>query len=233
MRWTVHREHTLHDTPWVRLRSLDVEQPDGIRTDYHVVRLRDIAVTAAVDDRRRVLMMWRHRFVTDTWAWELPMGLVEDGETPALAAARELEEETGWRPETMRELIYAQPAAGITDSQHFVFRADGARRVAEPTERTPHPPPARTLALGRGLHTALRPGARTASHRLRSPDHPAHKGPRPPNIGRAGQTQRILPARTAGSSRPPPQATPKRSLRNQTGGFGFSDNYVQHDPAFL
>jgi 8-oxo-dGDP phosphatase len=135
MQWTIHGEHTLHDTSWVRLRSLDVEQPDGTRTDYHVVRLRDIAVTAAVDDRQRVLMMWRHRFVTDTWAWELPMGLVEDGETPVTAAARELEEETGWRPESMRELIYAQPAAGITDSQHFVFRADGARRVAEPTER--------------------------------------------------------------------------------------------------
>ncbi|MFJ8543330.1 NUDIX hydrolase [Streptomyces sp. NPDC093586] len=135
MRWTVHGEHTLHDTSWVRLRSLDVEQPDGTRTDYHVVRLRDLAVTAAVDGRQRVLMMWRHRFVTDTWAWELPMGLVEDGETPEAAAARELEEETGWRPGSMRELIYAQPAAGITDSQHFVFRADGVRYVAEPTER--------------------------------------------------------------------------------------------------
>ncbi|MGK4578597.1 NUDIX hydrolase [Kitasatospora sp. HPMI-4] len=135
MRWTVHGERTLLDTPWVRLRSLDVRQPDGVRTDYHVVRLRDVAVTAAVDDQRRVLMLWRHRFVTDTWAWELPMGLIEDGETPAAAAARELEEETGWRPEAMRELIYAQPAAGITDSQHFVFRADGARRVSEPTER--------------------------------------------------------------------------------------------------
>ncbi|MEU2389599.1 NUDIX hydrolase [Streptomyces sp. NPDC007369] len=135
MRWNVHGERTLYDTPWVRLRSLDVEQPDGARAEYHVVRLRDLAVTAAVDDRRRVLMMWRHRFVTDTWAWELPMGLVEDGESPEAAGARELEEETGWRPETMRELIYAQPAAGITDTQHFVFRADGARRVGEPTER--------------------------------------------------------------------------------------------------
>ncbi|WP_406483088.1 NUDIX domain-containing protein [Streptomyces sp. NBC_01615] len=135
MRWTVHGEHTLHDTPWVRLRSLDVERPDGVRCDYHVVRLRDLAVTAAVDDRRRVLMMWRHRFVTDTWAWELPMGLVEDGEQPVEAAARELEEETGWRPESMRELIYAQPAGGITDSQHFVFRADGAAWIGEPTER--------------------------------------------------------------------------------------------------
>ncbi|MEV4190774.1 NUDIX hydrolase [Streptomyces toxytricini] len=135
MRWTVHGEHSLYETPWVRLRSLDVEQPDGVRTDYHVVRLRDLAVAAAVDERQRVLMMWRHRFVTDTWAWELPMGLVEDGESPEVAAARELEEETGWRPETVSALISAQPAAGITDSRHFVFRADGARRIGEPSER--------------------------------------------------------------------------------------------------
>ncbi|MFD7628396.1 NUDIX hydrolase [Streptomyces sp. NPDC059851] len=135
MRWNVHGERTLYDTPWVRLRSLDVEQPDGARAEYHVVRLRDLAVAAAVDDQQRVLMMWRHRFVTDTWAWELPMGLVEDGESPEAAGARELEEETGWRPAAMRELVYAQPAAGITDTQHFVFRADGARRIGEPTER--------------------------------------------------------------------------------------------------
>lgn len=36
---------------------------------------------------RQVLMMWRHRFITDSWAWELPMGLVEEGETPEEAAA--------------------------------------------------------------------------------------------------------------------------------------------------
>lgn len=135
MQWTVHGERAIHDTSWVRLRSLDVEQPDGTRTDYHVVRLRDVAVTAAVDDQRRVLMMWRHRFVTDTWAWELPMGLVEDGELAPQAAARELEEETGWRPWSLRELAYAEPAAGITDARHFVFRTDDAVRIGPPTER--------------------------------------------------------------------------------------------------
>ncbi|MGW5341936.1 NUDIX hydrolase [Streptomyces sp. NPDC004050] len=135
MRWTVHGERTLYDTPWLRLRSLDVEQPDGARADYHVVRLRDLAVAAAVDERQRVLMMWRHRFVTDTWAWELPMGLVEDGESPEVAVARELEEETGWRAEAVSALIHAEPAAGITDSRHFVFRAEGVRRIGEPTER--------------------------------------------------------------------------------------------------
>ena len=80
-------------------------------------------------------MMWRHRFITDSWAWELPMGLIEDGETPEEAAAREVLEETGWRPGPLKPLIYAEPANGITDSQHHVFRADGATYVGPPTEQ--------------------------------------------------------------------------------------------------
>ncbi|WP_256789973.1 NUDIX hydrolase [Frankia sp. AvcI1] len=134
MKWRVHQERTVFQTPWITLAFLAVEQPDGQRAEYHVVRLRNVAITALLDESRRVLMLWRHRFVTDTWGWELPMGLVEDGEEPVDAAARELEEETGWRPGPLRPLIYAQPANGITDAQHFVFRADSATFTGPPTE---------------------------------------------------------------------------------------------------
>lgn len=30
--------------------------------------------------------------------------------------------------------VYAQPANGITDSEHFLFRAEGAAYIGEPTE---------------------------------------------------------------------------------------------------
>lgn len=62
------------------------------------------------------------------------MGLIEEGETAEQAAARELMEETGYRAERLTPLIYAQPANGVTDSEHFVFLAEGAKKVAEPTE---------------------------------------------------------------------------------------------------
>ncbi|MFI1397543.1 NUDIX hydrolase [Streptomyces sp. NPDC020681] len=142
MQWTVHGERQIYSNPWVNLWLTDVQQPDGHRFEHHVVRMRHLAVAAVVDtpaesrgDRgKRVLMMWRHRFITDTWGWELPMGLIEAGESPEQTAVREVEEETGWRVEGMKALVYAQPANGITDSEHHVFRADGATYTGPPTE---------------------------------------------------------------------------------------------------
>ncbi|MFH8751837.1 NUDIX hydrolase [Streptomyces rimosus] len=134
MQWQIHGERPIYESPWVNLWFVDVQQPDGRRWEHHVVRMRHLAVAAIVDDQKRVLMMWRHRFITDTWAWELPMGLIEEGETPEEAAIREAREETGWRVEGVKPLIYAQPANGITDSEHHVFRAEAAEYVGPPTE---------------------------------------------------------------------------------------------------
>ncbi|MEW1657371.1 MULTISPECIES: NUDIX hydrolase [unclassified Streptomyces] len=135
MQWKTHGERQIYTNPWVNLCLVDVQQPDGRRWEHHVVRLRHLAVAAVVNDRREILMMWRHRFITDAWAWELPMGLIEEDETPEQAASREVLEETGWRPGPMKPLIYAEPANGITDSQHHVFRADSATYVGTPTEK--------------------------------------------------------------------------------------------------
>jgi 8-oxo-dGDP phosphatase len=135
MEWKTHGERQIYTNKWVNLCLVDVQQPDGRRWEYHVVRLRHLAVAAVVNDRQEVLMMWRHRFITDSWAWELPMGLIEEGESPEQAAAREVLEETGWRPGPIKPLIYAEPANGITDSQHHVFRADGATYDGPPTEK--------------------------------------------------------------------------------------------------
>jgi len=48
----------------------------------------------------------------NTWGWEIPIGRIEEHETPADAAAREFEEETGWRPGPLRHLINVQPTPG-------------------------------------------------------------------------------------------------------------------------
>ncbi len=131
----VFGERTLYVSRWVRLVLVDVETPDGRRFEHHVVRLARVAIAVVLDGEDRVLLMWRHRFVPDAWGWELPGGIVEDGEDAAAAAARETEEETGWRPGQLRPLTSFQPMVGMVDTPHDVFLAESATKVGEPTDQ--------------------------------------------------------------------------------------------------
>jgi 8-oxo-dGTP pyrophosphatase MutT (NUDIX family) len=137
MRWTVHGRRPIYESPWVSLDLVDVELPDGQRFEQHVVRMaRPVAGAAVVREPGQVLLIWRHRHVTGTWGWEIPMGRVEVGESPGQAAAREVEEETGWRPGPLRLLVASQPSNGSVDSVHYLFRGDGARHAGPPSDRT-------------------------------------------------------------------------------------------------
>ena len=137
MRWTVHGERSLYESEWMSLRLVDVEIPGAQRFEHHVVRTRAAAGTVVVDaDRSRVLLLWRHRFITDTWGWEVPAGRVDDGETPMEAAAREVLEETGWRAGPLTALGSYFPNNGVADTAFHLFVADGASQVGDPTDWT-------------------------------------------------------------------------------------------------
>ncbi|HEY6424990.1 MAG TPA: NUDIX domain-containing protein [Pseudonocardiaceae bacterium] len=56
----------------------------------------------------------------------MPGGYVDPDEDPAVTAAREVEEETGWRPRTMRTLTRFQPLVGSADFDNLIFLGEGA-----------------------------------------------------------------------------------------------------------
>ena len=138
MRWTVHGERSLYDSEWVRLVLTDVELPSGARFEHHVVRMP--APAAGVDvqdpDHDGVLLLWRHRFTTDTWGWEVPAGRVDAGESPADAGARETLEETGWRPGPLRRLTTYFPYNGVSDGAFHLFWPTARSTSATPTTPT-------------------------------------------------------------------------------------------------
>jgi 8-oxo-dGTP pyrophosphatase MutT (NUDIX family) len=134
MRWTVHGERPIYTSDWVNLTLVDVELPSGARFDHHVVRMPAEAAGTVVADERGVLLLWRHRFATDTWGWEVPAGRVDDGETPEQAAARETLEETGWRPGALSPMTTYHPLNGSSDATFHLFRADGAEHIGEPSD---------------------------------------------------------------------------------------------------
>lgn len=131
--WTIHGERIVDDTRRATLSIAEVELPDGVRFEQYVLRMPAAAMVVVLDDSERVLMMRRHRFVIDRWVWELPGGYLDPSEEPAACAAREVEEETGWRPRTMELLLSFQPAVGTIDQPNLVYLSRGA----DPTGGTP------------------------------------------------------------------------------------------------
>jgi 8-oxo-dGTP pyrophosphatase MutT (NUDIX family) len=135
MRWTVRGERDLYRDQWVHVVAADVELPDGRHLDHRIIRTAAPGAGIVIVDGQRVLLMWRHRFITDTYGWEIPHGSIRAGERPADAAAREAEEETGWRPGLpIRPLVYSQPSPGLMTSEHHIFRADSATYTGPPTD---------------------------------------------------------------------------------------------------
>jgi 8-oxo-dGTP pyrophosphatase MutT (NUDIX family) len=133
-RWRTFGERAVYESPYVRVSQVDVELPDGERFWHYVVRLHRAATMVLVDDADRVLLLWRHRFVQDRWGWEVPGGLVDEGEEPAETARRELEEETGYRAGRAEHLITFQPRVGTVHAEHFVYVGREPERIGEPVE---------------------------------------------------------------------------------------------------
>ena len=130
--WPRHGERIIVGGPEVWLSEVDVGLPTRERVWLPVVRLFRSAAVALVDDMDRVLLVRRYRFAPDRWGWELPGGQVEEDEDPAEAAARELEDLTGFRAGRLDRLAAVQPAPEIVDSERFVFLGRDPVAVGEP-----------------------------------------------------------------------------------------------------
>lgn len=102
----------------------------------YVSRTRGIgaAVILAIDAEDRVILVSQYRVPLGCPCLELPAGLVGDGgevEEPAVAAARELEEETGYRAGSMEFLGRFFSSPGMVTESFSLFRARDLIRIGD------------------------------------------------------------------------------------------------------
>lgn len=111
--FTVTREH--------------VELPNGRRTHLELVRHPGAAAMVpivATADGPQVVLLRQYRHAVGRYILEVPAGTLERGEDPLAGAARELEEETGFRPGRLTLLTAMWPAPGYTDETISVYLAE-------------------------------------------------------------------------------------------------------------
>ena len=96
---------------------------------WEVVRHAEAVAVLAVDDRGRVLGVRQRRPAVAASTWELPAGLIDPGESPARAAARELAEEAQLAA-TLVPLAVGYVSPGFTDERVHLFEASDLRPAA-------------------------------------------------------------------------------------------------------
>ncbi len=131
--WTTLAEATVVRDRWIDLVRQHCRTPGGEELDdFYVQRCPDWVNVVALTREGRVLRVRQWRQGARVVSLELPGGVIDGGETPETAGARELLEETGFRggaPERLASL-WANPH-GQTNRTHTLL-ITGCERVAAP-----------------------------------------------------------------------------------------------------
>ncbi|MBW5446724.1 NUDIX domain-containing protein [Cohnella sp. CFH 77786] len=109
----------------ISLQVDTVRLPDGGTATREIVRHPGaVAVLALVEGKSKMLVVEQYRKPLERVQVEIPAGKLEPGEDPLEAAARELEEETGYRAEGLTHLQSFSTSPGFAEEIVHLYYAD-------------------------------------------------------------------------------------------------------------
>lgn len=137
-RWRRVGSERVTDCRIFRLDRVRLEPPEGGSADaFYVLDAPDWVNVVPLTDDGRVVLIRQYRVGVDEVTLEIPGGMCDPGESPDLAAARELREETGYVAREIRSLGWVHPNPAIQGNRCHSFLATGARAVG-PQRTDPH-----------------------------------------------------------------------------------------------
>jgi len=104
----------------------------GTQHDFYVIESEDwINVIPLIADQH-VVMIRQYRHGARKVTLEIPGGLVDPGDTPEKAAARELLEETGYQADTLVHIGVVNPNPALFTNRCYTFVARNVKKIHAP-----------------------------------------------------------------------------------------------------
>ncbi|PIR03425.1 MAG: hypothetical protein COV60_00415 [Candidatus Magasanikbacteria bacterium CG11_big_fil_rev_8_21_14_0_20_43_7] len=126
-------EEVVHENPWFSYKHDTYETPGGGVGNYYYSESRGMVKIIPFFPDGRLVLTLQHRYLQDKQSIEFPAGGIDEGETPAESASRELREETGCEAEELTKVATFEPSNGMDKNEAHVFIA---RIVDVPGEQT-------------------------------------------------------------------------------------------------
>jgi ADP-ribose pyrophosphatase len=106
-----------HEGPLLKIDLDEVELPGGALARLESIRHPGAAAVLPFLSDDRVLLVRQYRHAMGGWILEVPAGKLDDGESPTVCAAREVEEEVGHRVGALLEVIWLYEAHDLTPTE--------------------------------------------------------------------------------------------------------------------
>ncbi len=123
--WKVIESKLIIDHPFIRVRDDLLEHPDDGRR-FHYFYLQspsDAVATVTLTEDGCVILTRQYRHPVGRVIYDLPAGRPKAGESPQQAAARELQEETGYLAAKWQKLAYFNQFPGAMQVGTHLFLA--------------------------------------------------------------------------------------------------------------
>ncbi len=114
---------TVYKNPWLEVKEEDVVSPSGERKTFGTVDNGQGVQIVAINSQNEVYLIREYYYVLAEYGIHTPAGGVEKGETPLMAAKKELEEETGIKAKKWISLGLVHPLTMIIKSPQHLYLA--------------------------------------------------------------------------------------------------------------
>ncbi len=129
-KWNDCGSRLVFEHPLLSLEGVERARSKGRARDFLVLHSPPWVNVVAVTPQARMVLIRQWRQGTRQETLEIPGGLVDPGETPLEAGARELLEETGYQAAEMLPLGWVHPNPALFDNRCYTFLAREAVPVA-------------------------------------------------------------------------------------------------------
>ncbi len=104
--------------------EVEIGLPDGGITHWDLIHHSGGAAVLPIDENGNIIFVRQYRIGIDRELLEIPAGKSEPGEDPLATIRREMEEEIGYRSDSITKLMEFWPAPAYSEERTMIYLAD-------------------------------------------------------------------------------------------------------------